>query len=125
MSTLKETNTLVLCSGLGQGKISVNPEVLGPVYLLQCVQGVGIHFSDIVGFCDSIKVLTNRVDIHQAVVCHLHTLEVGEKPRNRKRFGLVKRQTTHAFINFFAQIVIKCLKSVGTYLEKMFLQGSG
>lgn len=63
--------------------------MLAPIYLLQCVQGVCVHFCDIVGFCDSIKVLTNRVNIHQAVVCHLNALEVREKPRSKKRFGLL------------------------------------
>lgn len=65
---------------------TVNPDVLAPIYLLQCLQGVGIHFCDVVGFCDSIKILTNRVNIHQAVVCHLNTLEVREEPRSKKRF---------------------------------------
>lgn len=50
------------------------------MYLLQCLQGVGVYFSDVVGFCYSIKILTNRVNIHQAVVCDLNTLEVREKP---------------------------------------------
>lgn len=49
-------------------------------YLLQRLQGFGVNFSDVVGFCYGIKVLANRVDIHQAVVCDLNTLEVRKKP---------------------------------------------
>lgn len=59
------------------------------VYLLQCLQGVSVHFCDVVGFCDGIKILTNGVNIHQAVVSHLHTLEVREEPRGKKRFSLL------------------------------------
>lgn len=62
------------------------------VYLLQCLQGVSVYFSDVVGFCYSIKVLTDRVDIHQAVVCDLNTLEVREKPANKQKR---KRSNSH------------------------------
>lgn len=54
------------------------------MYLLQCLQGVRVNFSDVVGFCYGIKILTNRVNIHQAVVCDLNALEVREKPANKK-----------------------------------------
>lgn len=53
------------------------------MYLLQCLQGVSVYFRDEVGFCYSIKVLTNRVHVHQAVVCDLNTLEVGEEPASK------------------------------------------
>lgn len=46
------------------------------MYLLQCLQGVRVYFSDEVGFSYSIKILTNRINIHQAVVRHLYTFEV-------------------------------------------------
>lgn len=55
------------------------------MYLLQCLQSFNVHFSDEVGFCHGIEILTNRVNIHQAVVCDLNTLEVGEKPANKRR----------------------------------------
>lgn len=87
MSTWKEVKHLFAVLRTWRRQICVNPDVLAPVYLLQCLQGVGVHFSDVVGFCDSIKVLTNRVHVHQAVVCHLDSLEVREKPRGKKRFG--------------------------------------
>lgn len=54
------------------------------MYLLQRLQGVDIYFGDEVGFCYSVKVLTNRVNVHQAVVCDLNTLEVREKPANKQ-----------------------------------------
>ena len=50
------------------------------MYLLQRLQGVRVYFSDEVGFRHGVKVLTNREDVHQAVVCDLNTLEVREKP---------------------------------------------
>lgn len=49
-------------------------------YLFEGLQSVCIHFSDIVGLCDSIEVFADRVDIHQAVVCYLNTFEVSEEP---------------------------------------------
>lgn len=55
------------------------------MYLLQCLQGISVYFSEVVGFCYSIKILTNRIDIHQAVVCDLNTFEVREKPANREK----------------------------------------
>lgn len=55
------------------------------MYLLQCLQRVRVYFSDVVGFRYSIKVLADRVDVHQAVVCDLHTLEVREKPAKQKQ----------------------------------------
>ncbi len=54
-------------------------------YLLQRLQGINVYFSDVVGFCYSIKILTDRVNVHQAVVCDLNTLEVREKPANKKK----------------------------------------
>lgn len=53
------------------------------MYLLQCLQGVRVYFSNVVGFCYSIKILTDGVNIHQAVVCDLNTLEVREKSANK------------------------------------------
>ncbi len=55
------------------------------LYLLQCLQGFNVYFSDEVGFCYSVEILTNRVNVHQAVVCDLNALEVGEKPANKNR----------------------------------------
>lgn len=57
-------------------------------YLLQCLQSFSVHFCDVVGFCDRIKILANWVNIHQAVVCDLDTLEVREKPANKKRLRI-------------------------------------
>lgn len=54
------------------------------MYLLQGLQGVSVHFCDVIGFRHSIVILTNGVNIHQAVVCHLNTLEVREKPTNKR-----------------------------------------
>lgn len=50
------------------------------LYLLQGLQGVRVYFCDEVGFCYGIEILTNRINIHQAVVCHFNALEVREKP---------------------------------------------
>ena len=52
------------------------------MYLLQRIQGLNVYFSDEVGFCYSIKILSDGVNVHQAVVCDLNTLEVREKPAN-------------------------------------------
>lgn len=62
------------------------------MYLLQCLQGVRVYFSDEVGFSYSIKILTNRIDIHQAVVRHLYTFEVWEKPENLENSELENDQ---------------------------------
>lgn len=52
-------------------------------YLLQCLQGLRVHLSDVVGFRHSIKILAHRVDVHQAVVCDFNPLEVWEKPKSK------------------------------------------
>lgn len=57
------------------------------MYLLQSLQRICVDFSDVVGFCCSIIILTNRVDTHQAVVCDLNTLEVSEKPATEEKTG--------------------------------------
>lgn len=49
-------------------------------YLFQGFQGFHIDFSDKISLCDSIKILSNRVNIHQAVVCHLNAFEIREEP---------------------------------------------
>lgn len=102
------------------------------MYLLQRLQGIGVHFSDEVGFCTRIVIFSNRVDIHQAVVCDLHSLEVCEKPANigQKR-QIVQQQIAHAMSHQFHTLHLywtckskehfPCL----TNLEKIFLQGSG
>lgn len=56
------------------------------IYLLQRLQGISVYFSEVVGFCYSIVILTDRVNIHQAVVCHLNTLEVREKPEEKTHY---------------------------------------
>jgi len=49
-------------------------------YLFQGFQGVHIYFGDIISLRDSIKILSDGVDVHQAVVCHLNTFEIWEEP---------------------------------------------
>lgn len=49
-------------------------------YLFQGFQGVHIYFGDIISLRDSIIILSDRVDVHQAVVCHLNTFEIREEP---------------------------------------------
>lgn len=53
-------------------------------YLFQGFQGVHIYFGDIISLCDSIIILPNRVNVHQAVVCHLNTFEIREEPVKKK-----------------------------------------
>lgn len=55
------------------------------MYLLQCLQSIWVYFSDVVCFSYGIKVLTNRIDVHQAVVCDLNTLKVGKESAHRHR----------------------------------------
>lgn len=53
------------------------------MYLLQRLQGVRVYFSEVVGFCHSVVILTDGVNVHQAVVCDLDALEVREKPAHK------------------------------------------
>ena len=54
------------------------------LHLLGGLQSVRVDFSDEVGFCHCVIVLADRVNVHQAIICHLHTLEVREKPAEQK-----------------------------------------
>ena len=53
-------------------------------HLLGRLQSVRVDFGDEVGFRHSVVVLADRVNVHQAVICHLNTLEVREKPAKQK-----------------------------------------
>lgn len=53
-------------------------------HLLHSLQGVGIHLGDVVGLCHGVEVLTDWIDVHHAVVCHLYASEVGEEPAHNQ-----------------------------------------
>lgn len=74
-------------------------DIFALMYLLQRLQGINVYFSDVVGFCYGIEILTNRVNVHQAVVCDLNTLEVREKPANKQKYYKVWRSRCSIFIN--------------------------
>ena len=82
------------------------------MYLLQCLQSVSVHFSDVVGFCTCIVIFSNRVDIHQAVVCDLNSFEVCEKPENiEQKINDVQQQIAYAMSHQLAHKQVKVRKN--------------
>lgn len=89
-------------------------------HLLDGLQGVWVNPGDEVGLSTGIVILTHRVNIHQGVIRHLHTFEVGEKPEQRKPTGSQGLLGSRNSLGHPSKVC-----STPRYLEKMFLQGSG
>lgn len=51
-------------------------------YFFERVQCFSVNFRNEVGFCNSIVILSDWVNIYKAVVSDLNSLEVREKPAN-------------------------------------------
>lgn len=54
-------------------------------HLLQRLQRLGVDLGDVVGLCDGVEVLADRIHVHHAVIGHFDASEVREESEGEAR----------------------------------------